>query len=437
MSPFKYYLPWEKPGGESLALEQPDSIKVQYTAKVGNSSKPKDVTAYVVPDRGVCVESCLYWTLPQFQSNIVERLDEDDQEDDKFLLSLFAKCLQGNAKVMFLQAHDECVVDATSDDGSVDYTDLFKKTVQIFLEKVAGYKYIGDAAIRMLIGQGGHRKPLEMTPNTFFLRRQEIFGYATGGYLRVSVAIPTQKQLMEAAFMACPRAWQEKYAEVHEEVDADGKQLLSSFTAYHAADLRAGTLSKIRKDADDKKKKKSSSDRPAARQDQRRGGKRSGRDYHRDNRDGYRRERDDRGYDRDRRPDRENRDRDRARRDDRRDYDRKGHDRGYDKGRKPPYKKSAREEVHHTAEEHRADVSRSRSRSGSRVRSKSPAASSRSSRYSDEGAYHADRRSSSQGPANGVLEYSSDEDRRQDVHKSYKGEGGYRTFDAPGNTRKR
>jgi hypothetical protein len=57
--------------------------------------------------------------------------------------------LQGNAKVMFSQAHDECVVNATSDDGLVDYTDLFKKTVQIFLKKVAWYKFIGDAAIRI------------------------------------------------------------------------------------------------------------------------------------------------------------------------------------------------------------------------------------------------------------------------------------------------
>jgi hypothetical protein len=106
MSPFKYYLPWEKPGGETLVLEQPDSIKVQYTAKVGNSSKSKDVTALILPERGVCVESCLYWTLPQFQSNIVERLDKDNQEDNQFLLSLFPKCLQGNKKVMFSQAHD-------------------------------------------------------------------------------------------------------------------------------------------------------------------------------------------------------------------------------------------------------------------------------------------------------------------------------------------
>jgi hypothetical protein len=84
--------------------------------------------------------------------------------------------------------------------------------------------------------------------------------------------------------MACPRSWQEKYAEVNEEVEADGKQLLSSFTAYHAADLRAPTP------------RKKSSDRPIALQDQRRGGKHSGRDYHRDNRDGYRRKRNDRGY---------------------------------------------------------------------------------------------------------------------------------------------
>ena len=194
----------------------------------------------------------------------------------------------GQHKGVFSQAHDECVVDTTSNDGSVDHTDLFKKTVHIFLEKVAGYKYIGDAVIRMLIGQGGHKKPLQMTPNTFFLRRQEIFRYTTGGYLRVSVAIPTQKQLMEAAFMACPCSWQEKYSEVHKEVEADGKQLLLSFTAYYTADLCAGTLSKIRKNADDKKKK--SSGHPVARQDQRGGGKRSGRDYHRDNRDGYRRD---------------------------------------------------------------------------------------------------------------------------------------------------
>jgi hypothetical protein len=167
-------------------VEGRSNVSLQISSPVGeawggevSSSKPKDVTAYAVPDHGVCVESCLYWTLPQFHSNIVERLDAADQKDYK------------NTKVMFSQAHNECVVDATSNDGSVDYTDLFKKTVQIFLEKVAGYKYIGDAVSRMLINQGGHKKPLEMTPNTFFLRRQEIFSYTTVGYLQVSVAIPT------------------------------------------------------------------------------------------------------------------------------------------------------------------------------------------------------------------------------------------------------
>jgi Flp pilus assembly protein TadB len=64
-------------------------------------------------------------------------------------------------------------------------------------------------------------------------------------------------QLNEAAFLACARVWQEKYAKTNNEVTEDTSKLISAFSAYHTAHIHAGTLKEMQKEKEDKKKKSS------------------------------------------------------------------------------------------------------------------------------------------------------------------------------------
>ena len=412
--PFDYYPPWEsKDEGESV-LKQPDQIKVQYSAPVERANTDKDMVGYVVPDQGSNAEFFLTFTLPMFKANIVDRLHPSARGNDKLLLSLMAKCLQGVAVNIWEQVLDEQKTAALgelaedADESALDYNGLFKTVVQHYLEEVQGLKFIGDAAIRFL--QGSNKKPATMTPAKFFRRRATILGFVTGGYLRYKLSVPTNVQLNEAAFLACARVWQEKYAETNDEVSTDTSKLISAFSAYHTADIRAGTLKKLQKEKEEKAKKTAQA--KTAQQDNRRGGRRPGRGFR--SRDDRREYRDDRGYQRDRFHDR------RDQRDGQKgQHDKQGH-------KKQPYKRSAREEAHHVNEER--DRSRSRSRSASRSRSPASYRSSDGSR-GEEG-FHT-HRGSNHGEAQGSIEYDSDmDDRPQDRHKSHV-ENGYRTFNAP------
>ena len=181
-----------------------------------------------------------------------------------------------------------------ADASALNYDGMFTTVVQHYLEEVQGLGFIGDAAIRFL--QGSNKKPVKMTPAMFFRRRAMILGFITGGFLRFKLSVPRTVQLNEAVFLACALVWQEKYAETNEEVTTDTSKLISAFSAYHTADIRAGTLKKIQKEKEDKKRKSSGHARPAH-QDNHRGGKRSGRGHRpRDDRRDYR---DDCGYQRD------------------------------------------------------------------------------------------------------------------------------------------
>ena len=132
---------------------------------------------------------------------------------------------------------------------------MFVNVVQHSLKEVQGLKFIGNATIRFL--QGNNKKLTAMTPAKFFRRRGTILGFITGGYLRFKLSVPTTVQLNEAAFLACARTWQEKYAEMNDKVTEDTSKLISAFSAYHMGDIQAGTLKKIQKEKEDKKKKSS------------------------------------------------------------------------------------------------------------------------------------------------------------------------------------
>lgn len=425
MPVFGNYPPWDTPSKDGSTSEsgrhfQPEQIKVQFSVVPTGARNSRDLSASIAPDQAQHVEYFLQFTHPQFMQNIVARLDEGLRSNASLLLELMAKCVQGTGATIWQQVRDKLRGElADGEDTTMEHWTL---TLQRYLEEVAGTPRLGDAAIRMLQNS---KKPLEMSPDDWFRRRVQVLGYLEGGMLRRRLALPTQFQLNEAAFLGVSKAWQEKYAETHEEVADDQKDLQSAFSSYHAADIRNGTLSKIKKSKEDSKKKpKSSASYPTARRDERRAGYRSGRGYYR--REEYRR-RDDRRDDRDGGY--------RAHKDSRRDDHRKdGH-------KKPPYKRTAREEAH-VAEEERRSRSRSarRSRShsrGRRSRSRSQGSYPSVSRECDE-QYHAEH-GGSHGEARGNFSYSDDEedDRPQDTHKSYR-QGGYRTFDAPGSrSRKR
>ena len=94
--PFDYYPPWEsKDDADASVPKQHNQIKVQYSAPVERANQKKDMVAHVVPDQGSDAEFFLTFTLPMFKTNIVDRLHSSMQDDDKVLLSLLPKCLQG------------------------------------------------------------------------------------------------------------------------------------------------------------------------------------------------------------------------------------------------------------------------------------------------------------------------------------------------------
>lgn len=415
MPPFGYFAPWEskKPDDPSSASvpEQPDQLKVQFSVVAAGARTPKDLMAYVVPDQATHVEFFLHYTHTQFMQNIVGRLDETNRTNGKYLFELLPKCLQGAAVMAWKTVVDRFIF-ADADSPTADE---FNEVVQHYLEEVAGLKYLKDAALRFLLNS---KKPMEMSPLHFFRRRSIIMGYVEGGLLRGNCAIPTQVQLNEAAFLGCSKSWQERFAETHEEVPADQQVLAAAFSAYHAADVRNGTLKKLKKEKESSKKDKvrKTSFRPSTRFERR---------------PHYR-------------PDHEHRPRDPRDDRSRRDYPRSGHDQGksghsnkfqrHDGGKGKPYKRTPREEAHHNEEERSASRSRSRDRSRSSSRGRSRSASPADEQYHNE--YGS--RSCGNVPAKDAPAYSDsegEEDPRK--HRGYRDNKGYLSFDAPANRGKR
>jgi hypothetical protein len=141
---------------------------------------------------------------------------------------------------------ENCVNAADEAEGTNDTSYFnFTNCVSLFLEEIAGIKYIGDALIRWLRHA---KKPMAMAPDVCFRRRSTILAYLDGGLLRSKLSRPSAYELAEAVFLAFPRSYQEKYAETHDELDEDVAPLWSAFMQYHTADVRNGTLAKLQKD---------------------------------------------------------------------------------------------------------------------------------------------------------------------------------------------
>jgi hypothetical protein len=108
----------------------------------------------------------------------------------------------------------------------------FEQCVALFLEEVAGQKYLGDGIIRWL-RQGCH--PMRILPNTAFDRQATLLALLECGLLRSKLPKPNAYELAEAIFLAFPQSYQEKYAEAHKEIGEDLGPICSAFSQYFAA----------------------------------------------------------------------------------------------------------------------------------------------------------------------------------------------------------
>ena len=323
------------PIDSSAIPKQPDQIKISVNVEV--DGREKEISFHVTPCSAESPEEFLMYTWDQYKKSTKAKLPASLREDGPTHFRLLPLALGVAATTAWTEVLEANGVNALDDgDGSNDLSwENFLLCVTLFLEEIAGVKYLGDAVIRFL-----HRakKPMEMTPEACFRRRSTMMAFLDSGVLRSKLERPTAYALAESVFLAHPKAYQEKYAETHDEVDEDTTGMRSAFSQYHASDVKNGTVAKLKKEASEKK-------RPAHRDGNNTGKSRrlegrpfarSGKSY----RDRNRRDR--RDYDRRDRNDRQDHNGDRNRPEERQNNGYKPSDKG-----KKPYKAH---DAHHVVE---------------------------------------------------------------------------------------
>jgi hypothetical protein len=130
----------------------------------------------------------------------------------------------------------------------------FEHCVTLFLEEVAGQKFLGDGIIRWL--RRG-RRPMRMSPNVAFDLCATLLALLDCGLLWSKLPKPNAYKLAEAIFLAFPAAYQEKYADSHEDIGEDLDPIHAAFMQYFAADVKNGTIKTL---SERKEKKKRSAD---------------------------------------------------------------------------------------------------------------------------------------------------------------------------------
>ena len=270
-------------------VKKQDQIKISFNVIV-DRNREKTITLHVTPFDGAHVETFLAHTWDQYEKGANAQLPEALRTDGPTHFRLFPNVLGVSATVIWKKILDDEEIDpsADHDDEENDLShDSFTNCVSLFLEEVAGLKYIGDAAIRWLRLA---KKPAAMAPDVCFRRRATVLAYLDSGLLRSKLSRPSAYELAEAVFLAFPKPYQEKYAETHDELDEDLTPLRSAFMQYHAADVRNGTLDKIKKAKEGKKRPSDSRGDRSNKRSRRPAKYSSGRgrrgDYH-DCRDGY------------------------------------------------------------------------------------------------------------------------------------------------------
>ncbi len=373
------------------AIGQPKGTEVQFKIR---SQDRNTLKVTVVPDKALLgFEYSYAICYLDFKDKLLGQFSEERQQEDTFgpvKFKLWPRCLQGKAKV-----HWTKVASAYPTAGDQTLA-AFDEAMTFYFERVAGYKYIGDALIRWMRHQ---RKPALLEFSVYQDRRAEVLSYITCGMFRSRLNVATAQELAEQVFLHQPVAHQAKYAETHEEVEEDQDALRTAFEGFHEADKQDGTYADVEKnvkkahharkrkadghDDDQSNRRKHRPSNRNRRDDDRKPPFRShtgrrgynGGDRHRRDRYDHRREdRDRRRYDDDRRGRRD----DRRRGDDERRYNNGGRGRGNYRRRDDANRDDKkRDHAMHVDDDDRRSRSRSRSlsRSASRGRDASRSAS--------------------------------------------------------------
>ena len=149
--PFAWYYQWTKlnelgtaDNSIETALKQPETIKVKWDRSYrGTSNHPSrtEASADIVPDKGLLgPEYALIHTIPEFESKIKNRMDPSEPDYGRTLFELFGRCLQQKASTKWND-----VVANFADDKRTE--ENFHKALQLYLEKIADIKYLGDMLI--------------------------------------------------------------------------------------------------------------------------------------------------------------------------------------------------------------------------------------------------------------------------------------------------
>jgi hypothetical protein len=190
--------------------------------------RDKEISFYVTPFNNENVEDFLAQTWDQYKKSTSSKLPSALREDGPTHFRLSPLVLSVTAMTSWLKVLEENCVNAADEAEGTNDTSYpnFTNCVSLFLEEIAGIKYIGDALIRWLCPA---KKPMAMTPEVCFRRRATILAYLDGRLLCSKLSRPSAYELAEAVFLAYPRSYQEKYVKTHDELDEEVTPLRSAF----------------------------------------------------------------------------------------------------------------------------------------------------------------------------------------------------------------
>ena len=252
------------PLDENYVPRKPDQIKISLTLEVSDG-KEKDFSFYVTPYNGESAEFFLTETWNQYEKQAKAKLPANKRQDGPTHFRLLPLALGVTATTKWNKVLDDQGIDPDLEDNEPAQLSYkkFELCVTLFLEEVAGHKFLGDGIIRWL--RRG-RRPMRMSPDVAFDRRATLLALLDCGLLRSKLPKPNAYELAEAIFLAFPAAYQEKYAEPHEDIGEDLHPIRAAFTQYFAADVKNGTIKTL---SDRKEKKKRSADDSGSRSNKR------------------------------------------------------------------------------------------------------------------------------------------------------------------------
>jgi hypothetical protein len=207
---------------------KPDQIKISLALEVSDG-KEKDFSFYVTPYNGESVEFFLTETWNQYEKQAKAKLPASKRQDGPTHFRLLPLALGVTATTKWNKVLDAQGINMDLDNNEPSQLTYkkFEHCVTLFLEEVAGQKFLGDGIICWL--RRG-RRPMRMSPDVAFDRRATLLALLDCGLLPSKLLRPNAYELADAIFLAFPTAYQEKYVDSHEDIGEDLDLIRAAFT---------------------------------------------------------------------------------------------------------------------------------------------------------------------------------------------------------------